>query len=58
MANILDPNTGEPIIVNADTILVCPELLHAARRIVDATQIEQVDNQQNPEHEACTPAES
>lgn len=44
MANILDPDTGEPIIVNADTILVCPELLHAAKRIVSATQIEQVDN--------------
>lgn len=47
LANILDPNTGEPVLVSADTILVCPESLHAARRIVDATQIEQVDNQFN-----------
>ncbi len=38
-----DPSTGEPILVNADTILVCPESLHAARRVVSATQIEQVD---------------
>ena len=48
LANITDPNTGEPVLVNADTILVCPELLHAARRIVNATEIAQVDNQANP----------
>jgi hypothetical protein len=47
LANITDPNTGEPVLIMADTILVCPESLHAARRIVDATQIEQVDNQAN-----------
>jgi hypothetical protein len=43
LAAMTDPSTGEPILVNADTILVCPESLHAARRVVTATQIEQVD---------------
>jgi hypothetical protein len=43
LAAMTDPSTGEPILVNADTILVCPESLHAARRVVSATQIEQVD---------------
>ncbi len=44
LSAILDPNTQEPILVMADTILVCPELLHAARRIVTATEILQVDS--------------
>ncbi len=47
LANITDPNTGEPVLVSADTILVCPESLHAAQRIVNATEIQQVDNQAN-----------
>lgn len=47
LANITDPNTGEPVLVAADTIFVCPESLHAAKRIIDATEIEQVDNQLN-----------
>ncbi len=43
LAAMTDPNTGEPILVTADTLLVCPESLHAAQRVVHATQIEQVD---------------
>jgi hypothetical protein len=45
---ILDPNTGEPVLITADTIFVCPELLHAAQRVIHATEIMQVDNQANP----------
>ncbi len=48
LAAIVDPNTQEPVLVTADTILVCPELLHTARRIISATEILQVDNQANP----------
>jgi hypothetical protein len=45
LANMADPNTGEPILVDADVLLVAPELVHTARRIVNATEIAQVDNQ-------------
>jgi hypothetical protein len=44
-AAMTDPNTQEPILVMADTILVTPERLNAARRVVNATEVEQVDNQ-------------
>jgi len=39
LAAILDPNTSEPIQVMADTIICCPELVHTARRVVNATEI-------------------
>ena len=36
-----DPNTGEPILINqaAMTLVVMPDLRHAARRILNATQL-------------------
>ncbi len=48
LANIIDPNTGEPVLIMADTIFVCPELLHTAQRVIHATEVIQVDNQANP----------
>jgi hypothetical protein len=39
LADILDPNTGEPVLVRASTLLVMPAYIQAARRIVSATQI-------------------
>lgn len=39
LANMLDPNTGQPIMVEADTIVVPPALLHTARQIVLATEV-------------------
>jgi len=39
-ADILDPNTGEPVLVRGTTLLVTPFYRHAARRIVNATQLE------------------
>ena len=43
LANMLDPSTGQPILVDADCIVVPPALLHTARQIVNATQVRKVD---------------
>jgi len=39
-AEILDPNTGEPVLVEPNTILVMPAYRHAAARVVNAASIE------------------
>lgn len=39
LAAILDPNTGEPIMVMADTLICNPELVHTARATINATMI-------------------
>jgi hypothetical protein len=39
LTDILDPNTGEPVLVRATTILVTPAYAQAARRVVSTTQI-------------------
>lgn len=38
-ANILDPNTGEPVLIQATTVLVMPAYRHAAHRIFNAAEI-------------------
>lgn len=38
-ADILDPNTGEPVLVGATTVLVMPAYRHAAHRIFNAPEI-------------------
>jgi hypothetical protein len=38
-ANILDPNTGEPVLIRATTVLVMPAYRHAAHRIFNAAEI-------------------
>jgi hypothetical protein len=38
-ADILDPNTGEPVLIRGTTLLVMPAYRHAANRIVNATQL-------------------
>jgi hypothetical protein len=38
-ANMLDPNTGEPVLLQATTMLVMPAYRHAANRIFSATEI-------------------
>ncbi len=35
-ADILDPNTGEPVLVEANTVLVMPAYRHAAHRVFNA----------------------
>ncbi len=39
LANMLDPHTGEPILVAAKTVLVSPAYRHAAHRIFQAAEI-------------------
>jgi hypothetical protein len=39
LAAITDPNTGEPVMVLPEVLIVTPELLHTARRIISATEI-------------------
>ena len=38
-ADILDPNTGEPVLIQASTLLVMPAYRHAAARILSATDL-------------------
>ncbi len=38
-ADITDPNTGEPVLVRADRLLVAPELRATALRVVTATEV-------------------
>jgi hypothetical protein len=38
-ADILDPSTGEPVLIQATTVLVTPAYRHAANRIFSATEI-------------------
>ncbi|MGA2619846.1 MAG: hypothetical protein ABSF26_19710 [Thermoguttaceae bacterium] len=38
-ADILDPNTGEPVLIQATTLLVMPAYRHAAARILSATEL-------------------
>jgi hypothetical protein len=38
-AEILDPNTGEPVLVRPSTVLVMPAYRHAANRVFRATEI-------------------
>jgi hypothetical protein len=38
-SDMLDPNTGEPVLVKANTVLVTPAYRHAAHRVFNATEI-------------------
>lgn len=38
-AEILDPNTGEPVLIQATTVLVTPAYRHAAHRVFSAAEI-------------------
>ncbi len=37
--DILDPNTGEPVLLQANTVLVMPAYRHAAHRVLNALEI-------------------
>ena len=47
-ANILDPNTGEPVLVQAATVLVTPAYHHAANRVFKATEVWYRSNEEDP----------
>ncbi len=38
-ADILDPNTGEPVLVGANTVLVMPAYRHTAQRVFNAAEV-------------------
>ncbi len=38
-ADILDPNTGEPVLIQATTVLVMPAYRHAAHRVFNAAEV-------------------
>jgi hypothetical protein len=38
-SDILDPNTGEPVLAEANTVLVMPAYRHAAHRVFNAPEI-------------------
>jgi hypothetical protein len=39
LADILDPNTGEPVLLSANTVLVMPAYRHAAHRVFNALEV-------------------
>jgi hypothetical protein len=39
LADILDPNTGEPVLLEANTVLVMPAYRHAANRVFNALEV-------------------
>ena len=39
-SEILDPQTGEPVLINATTVLVTPAYRHAAHRVFNAAEIQ------------------
>jgi len=39
LAEMLDPSTGEPVLLSANTVLVMPAAYHAAQRVFGATEI-------------------
>jgi hypothetical protein len=39
-ADMLDPNTGEPVLIKGTTVLVMPAYRHAANRVFSASEIE------------------
>jgi len=43
LADMVDPNTGEPMLVHGKHLIVCPELLATAKRIVNATEVRHGD---------------
>ncbi len=39
LANMVDPNTGEPVLIEPNAVLVMPAYRHAANRVFSATEI-------------------
>jgi hypothetical protein len=39
LADMLDPNTGEPVLLEANTVLVMPAYRHAAHRVFNALEV-------------------
>ena len=41
---IVDPNTGEPVVINPNTIIASPSKNHAINRIINATEVRETTN--------------
>lgn len=54
-ADILDPNTGEPVLVSGATLLTMPAYSHAANRIINATEIRYTDTSAKTQTIAANP---
>jgi hypothetical protein len=54
-ADILDPNTGEPVLIRATTVLVTPAYRHAAHRVFNAAEIEYGADGRNTSTTAANP---
>jgi hypothetical protein len=54
-ADILDPNTGEPVLIQATTVLVMPAYRHAAHRVFNADEITYATGGQNIATTAANP---
>ncbi len=54
-ADILDPNTGEPVLIQATTVLVMPAYRHAAHRVFNAAEITYTSTGENIATTAANP---
>jgi hypothetical protein len=54
-ADILDPNTGEPVLIQATTVLVTPAYRHAAHRVFNAAEITYTSAGENVATTAANP---
>ena len=54
-ADIIDPNTGEPVLVQATTVLVMPAYRHAAHRVFNAAEITYTSGSDSIDTRAANP---
>jgi hypothetical protein len=54
-AEMLDPNTGEPVLVKANTVLVMPAYRHAAHRVFNSPEITYTGTSANTATTAANP---
>lgn len=55
LADILDPNTGEPVLLGATSVLVMPAYRHAAHRVFNAAEIHYTASEANTSTIAANP---
>jgi hypothetical protein len=55
LADILDPNTNEPVLIGATTVLVTPAYRHAAHRVFNAAEITYYGSNESTHTTAANP---
>lgn len=58
LAEILDPNTGEPVLVGANTVLVMPACRHVAQSVLNALEVRYTDGSTGTQTLALNPLRS